>query len=271
MIKHVGVFILIIIPFLSFCQEITEANYLKVDSEIWTTLEQEGARIQKLLELYPEKQDSLINLYEQADQFAEKRNRDAAIKFASVPSGLQRLFMLRLVIPKDTLRTIFNSLPQEMQRSEYGQSMLMHLNENQLEFGDPYFAFEAVNANGEKTRLSDVKSENILLLYGGMYCMRESGRDFLKKIYNQTTRDNLQIIIYFNTTSNLDQLKAKKKEYPFNYIYVSDFLGDHSSVKIIYGTQATPTSFWINNERTIILKENGLPIDELTKLVENLK
>ena len=179
--------------------------------------------------------------------------------------------MRRLVIPKDTLRSIYNSLPQEMQQSKYGQSMLMHLNENQLGFGDVFFDFEAVNDIGEKTRLSDVKSENILLLYGGMYCMRETGRDFIKKIYNQTTRDNLQIIIYFNTTSDLEQLKAKKKEYPFDYFYVSDFLGDHSPVKIIYGTQATPTSFWINKERIVSLRSDSLPIVELTKLVENLK
>jgi hypothetical protein len=45
--------------------------------------------------------------YNRVEKLAEEQNIEMAIKFCSIPSGFQRLYMLRLEIPKDTLKTIW--------------------------------------------------------------------------------------------------------------------------------------------------------------------
>ena len=100
-------------------QEITEENYRKVDNAIWTQLEKEF----KPLRMHHNKKVYAI---------AEQKNIEAAIKYASVPSGLQRLFMVRLNVSKDTIRTILKNLPNDMQSSPYAKSLLYQ--QHQLAF-----------------------------------------------------------------------------------------------------------------------------------------
>lgn len=254
----------------SFCQEITESNYLKVDTEIWDTYERDYAKIIELKKSNPEKKDSLNAILNQLYEITDKKNYSAAIKYASVPSGLERLFMVRLSLSKDTLLSILKTLPHDMQQSNYGKSLLLHINSKQIEEGDKYYDFEALDSEGNKFQFSTLKNKNILLLYGGLDCMGKSGRDFLKKLYEETQREKFQIVVYWEC-SNLEQLKELKAKYPVDYLFVSDFSKDHSFMKINYGAQATPTCFLIDKERNVIIKSVGLPEDKLTKMKEENK
>lgn len=253
-----------------FSQEITEENYLKVDKEIWETYEQDCARIIELKKSNPEKKDSLNAILNQLYEIANNKNYNTAIKYASVPSGLQRLFMVRLNLSKDTLLSILKTLPHDMQESNYGKSLLLHINSKQIEEGDKYYDFEAMDSEGKKFQISTLKNKNILLLYGGLDCMGKSGRDFLKKLYEETQRENFQIVVYWKCSS-LEQLKELKVKYSVDYLFVSDFLNDHSLMKINYGAQATPTCFLIDKERNVVIKSVGLPEDRLTKMKEENK
>lgn len=251
----------------SFSQEITEENYLKLDKEIWTTFEIESSNLSDCFKIHPEKKDSLMNVYNQLKETADKKNRETAVKYASVPSGLKRLFWLRLDFSKDTLLSILKKLPPEMQKSNYGESLMQHINSNQIEEGNKYYDFKAIDSEGNKFRLSSLEGKNVLLLYGGLHCIRDDGRVFLKQLCKDTNPERFQIVVYW-PCSSLEQLKELKTEFLVDYIFVSDFLEDHSLMKINYGAQATPTCFLIDKEGKVIEKSVGLPEEKLTKLKE---
>jgi hypothetical protein len=253
-----------------FSQEITEENFVKADQQIWERYEQDLDVILELMKENPEKKDSLSAIWNQLNDNVAIENCNNAIKYAAVPGGLQRLFWVRLHLSKDTLGTILATLPAHMQQSEYGKSLLLHVNTRQIEEGDHFFNFQALDSQGDIFQLSSLTSENILLIYGGLDCMGKSRRDYLVKLYEETNREKFQMVVYW-ICSDLEQLKALKAKYPVDYHFVSDFLDDHSPVKITYGAQTTPTCFLIDKNRNVIIKTQGLPQAVLTRMKEENK
>lgn len=260
---------LILLPIHSYCQDITEPNFQKADSAIWANLEYEQAIISELAEKYPKKLDSLIEVYNQLESRTEQQNIEIAIKFASVPSGLQRLYKVRLHISKDTLRKIMNNLQGELVKSEYAQSILLHINEEQVEEGHTCRDFTATNSQGDEFKLGNINSKYTLFIYGGLACMGEQGRTHLSKLYQKTDRKDLEIVVDF-PVKNLKQLQAEEKRYGLSILHVSNFKGDHSPIKIIYGAQSTPTCYLIDDKKKVLFKETGLPIEKLEQLVSTL-
>jgi len=250
----------------SFAQKITEENYLKLDKEFWEQYEIDMERISEIFKKYPEKKDSLIKASDDILDLAQQKNRELAIKFASVPSGLQRLYMVRLGLPKDSLQSILSSLPDDMKNSPYGKSISFHINSEQIKEGDRYYDFEAITSEGEKFVLSSLEGKNVLLLYGGLGCMREGGRAYLDSLYRETSRNNFEIVVYC-LNSDLESLKGVRKTYPCDYLLVSDFLQDHTPVKILYGAQATPTCFFINKQGLVEMKTVGLYQERVDELI----
>lgn len=268
--KNTNILILLILiltsTFKSFSQEITEENYLKLDKEIWEFQDQEFIKISKIFELNPEKKDSLIIASDEIVKVSDNKNLKLAINFASVPSGLQRVFMLRLNIPKDTLQSILKSLPKDMQESNYGKSIRLHIDSKQMKEGEKMYDFKAIDSNGKPFQISYLKGKNILLLYGGIKCIGEEGITFLKNYYDSANSDKFQIVIFDDISPSVKELKTKKEKFNLDFILVSDFKKDHSPMKIIYGAQRTPTCFLINGNGEITLRTDGLPEKELEKL-----
>lgn len=250
--------------------EITEENYLKLDKEIWDEYELEANNFIKFRELYPDKRDSLYSVYKKADEIASKRNIDAAIKFASVPSGLRRLFMVRLDVPKDTIRKVLNSLPASMQDSSYGRSLQKHLETKQIAVGDDYYDFVVFNPDSSEFRLSSLEGKNILLLYGGLDCMGDSGRKYLENLYESTDRESFEIVVYWPVPSLKDLIRVNEV-FHNKYIQVSDFKMDENLVKIVYGAQSTPTCFLIDKQGKVVLRSVGLNEKRLNKLKDENK
>jgi peroxiredoxin len=252
--KLITVILILTSTFKSFSQDITEENYLKLDKEIWDFQDQEFLKISKAFELNPEKKDSLIIASDEIVKISENKNIKLAIKFASVPSGLQRVYMLRLNIPKDTLKYIYKRLPENMQKSAYGKSIRLHIDSKQIEKGDNIVDFHAIDYNGNPFKISSLKEKNTLLLYGGLKCLREDGRKLLKKYYNSLNGEKFKIVLFDEESSNAEDLRIKREKYGLDIILVSDFIGEHSPMKIIYGAQTTPTYFFINEKGKVILK-----------------
>lgn len=251
-------------------QEITEENYRKFDKELWDTYQRKVDSLSVLMERFPEKKDSLTRVFNVIDSIVDVENNAAAIKYASVPSGLQRLYMVRLKLPRDTIRVIWNNLPEKMKASPYGKSIKMHIDTKQLEVGDFYQDLEMTDSKGKTFKLSSLQGKNILLLYDGLGCIGEEGRNYLNNLYNTTSRDSFEIVAY-TLNSSLEYLAEAKENYNVDFIVVSDFLQDHSPFKIIYGAQVRPTVFLINKEGQIILKTTGRNIkEELDKFKNNL-
>lgn len=252
----------------SFAQEITEEEYLKIDTEIWEEYEQNMSKIFEGYKLYPEKKDSLMIASERILAIADKKNVEAAIKYSSVPSGLQRLFMVRLQIPKDTILSILKRLPDNMQTSSYGKNLFYHIESEQIEEGHKYSDFKAIDSEGKDFILSSLEGKNVLFLYGGLECMGKENRDYLNEIYEKTNRDSFEIVIYCQSSS-LEQLQEVRKEFPCDFFLVSDFLHDFTPVKILYGAQATPTCFFINKKGVVKMKTISLFQERVNQLLED--
>ena len=104
--------------------EITEENYLRQDSILWDCYYKREAELGRLWkELPEEKHDSLRQIYQKTLDDALRENARLAIRFASVPSGLRRLYMVRDDVCKDTLQHILNTLTPEMRHSFYGKNI----------------------------------------------------------------------------------------------------------------------------------------------------
>ena len=245
---------------------ITEENYLKVDSAIWMQYEQDMERISEHYQKHSEKKDSLIAVSEQIYAIASKKNIEAAIKYASVPSGLQRLYMVRLDIPKDTLIAVLKTLPDSMQNSSYGKSLSYHISSEQITEGSKYHDFQAIDTEDRNFTLSSLEGKNILLLYGGLGCMGTEGRVYLNKIYQETSRNNFEIVVYC-PNSNLESLRQVRTTYPCDFLLVSDFQQDHTPMKILYGAQAMPTCFFINQQGIVTMKTIGLNPERVNQLL----
>ena len=245
-------------------ETLTEENYLHEDSLLWINFEKETEGLIAIMDSLPNQRDSIINIYNSLNEEVDKKNIELAFKYACTPSGLRRLFMVRNDVSKDSLAKVLNTLPEEMQKSEAGLNIKAHLETEQLAKGDALYAFPCQDEVGEAFNWETLKGKQVLLLYGGLGCMGSEGREALKHLYEQTSRKNLEIIVYW-PSSSLEKLQAIRKQFPSDYIFISDFKQDASPMKINYGCQATPTCFLTDKKHQIVVKSEGLNMDAFNK------
>lgn len=250
-------------------ESITEANYLHEDSVLWINFEKETESLGALLDSMPSKKDSILNVYNSLLEEANRKNIALAFKYASTPSGLQRLFMTRNDIVKDTLRSVLNALPEELQNSDVGLNIKAHLDTEQLSEGDSLFLFPCVDEKGASFDWETLKGKQVLLLYGGLGCMGSHGREALRTLYERTSREDLEIIVFWPSNS-LDDMKSVREHYAADgYIFISDFKQDASPMKIKYGCQATPTCFLTDKNHVIVVKGEGLDVNVVDEHLED--
>lgn len=245
-------------------ETLTEENYLHEDSLLWINFEKETEGLIAILDSLPNQRDSIINVYNVILEKANQKNIELAFKYACTPSGLQRLFMVRNHVSKDSLAKVLETLPDEMQKSEAGLNIKAHLTTEQLTEGDALFTFPCQDEKGASFDWATLEGKQVLLLYGGLGCMGSEGREALKHLYEHTSRKNLEIIVYW-PSSSLEKLQAIRKQFPFDYIFISDFKQDASPIRIKYGCQATPTCFLTDKKHQIVVKSEGLNMDAFNK------
>lgn len=245
-------------------ETLTEENYLHEDSLLWINFEKETEGLIAILDSLPNQRDSIINVYNVILEKANQKNIELAFKYACTPSGLQRLFMVRNHVSKDSLAKVLETLPDEMQKSEAGLNIKAHLTTEQLTEGDALFTFPCQDEKGASFDWATLEGKQVLLLYGGLGCMGSEGREALKHLYEHTSRKNLEIIVYW-PSSSLEKLQAIRKQFPSDYIFISDFKQDASPMKIKYGCQATPTCFLTDKKHQIVVKSEGLNMDAFNK------
>lgn len=255
--KTILTLLLVAVAISAHGQEITEENYRKFDNELWSTYQQKVDSISMLMERFPEKEDSLMQVYHEIKSATDQQNIDAAIKYASVPSGLQRLYWVRLDLPKDTVQTIWNNLSDEMKGSPYGKSLKMHLETTQIKEGDRYYEVQATDEQGNPFWLSSLEGKNIILIYDGLGCANPESLTYLKQLYESAPKNNLEIVAYClaTTLEKLQEYRSRFKDLPG--IMISDFKMDHTPFKIQYGAQNRPTIFVIDKTGKVILRTTG--------------
>lgn len=243
----------------AWTQPVTEENYQKEFKAMEEKFSLRADTLRKFISMkkYTAKRDSLVSEYKKlVDEFTEL-NLELALRYASVPSGLQMCFWNRLTISQDTLKAVLKRIPKQMRKSEYGRAIAMHLSCPKVGQGDKAYDFRAMNAQGRPFRLSQWKGKQVLLLYGGLGCMGTSGRKYLEELYGRTSRENFEIVVFW-PASGQDELTALAKEYSSDFSQVSDFKGDVTPVKIRYEAQATPTCFFIDRDGRLLFKSVGL-------------
>ena len=248
-------------------ETLTEENYLHEDSLLWINFEKETEGLIAILDSLPNQRDSIINVYNVILEKANQKNIELAFKYACTPSGLQRLFMVRNHVSKDSLAKVLETLPEEMQKSEAGLNIKAHLETEQLAEGNAFFTFPCLDEKGNPFNWETLKGKQVLLLYGGLGCMGNEGREALKHLYEHTSRKDLEIIVSW-PSSSLEKLQAIRKQFPSDYIFISDFKQDASPMKIKYGCQATPTCFLTDKNHQIVVKSEGLDIDAINEHIQ---
>ena len=144
-----------------------EKEYLRKDSMLWGAYEQRHQEMAALWDKYPEMQDSLQAAFNSFYDATLKRNRELAMEYASTPSGLQRLYMCRLDIPKKVLVHILDTLGTGMRESFYGRNIQEHIRMRQIEEKDSLWEFPCYRDDGNVFDWRGLKGRQVLLLYGG--------------------------------------------------------------------------------------------------------
>ena len=256
--KKIGI-IFFIVGFIAFsffhisAKEISEKEYIKVDSILWNNFEIEQMKLWDLMEENPTNRDSLRKALRTLEEITYKTNVDLAIEYSSVPSGLKRVFMVRNQIEKSKLKDIYNSLSDSMQRSYYGELLKEYIMTQQLKEGDPFEPFECYLPDGNLYDWSDLKDGKILLVFSGLGCMGRDGREIIKQWNNAGWT-----IIDYQIVNNLQQLQDEAVIYNLGNKNVADFKGDGSPMKIKYDAQAAPTCFLIDENGIIKMISIGL-------------
>ena len=235
---------------------ITEADYIREDSLLWYGYEEDASAIYRLMETHPEKTDSLESELRLLYSKASIKNVELALKYFTVPSGLQRIYMVRDYLGKETLKNVLNALPDTLQNNHYAGYLRNYVEARQLTEGDRYVAFDSRTASGEQFDWKGVEKKNLLLLYDGLSCMGKGGRDYLKELLDKTDRNDLEIVV-FCLVSGLENLKKLQEQYP-DFTLISDFQMEGNPMNIIYNAQARPTCFLIDRKGIIQVRSGGL-------------
>lgn len=243
----------------SYCEVISESSYLKVDEAIWAKYEDAMQRLSQEFRKYPEKRDSLRAESNRIYDEANAANVAAAIKYVTTPSGIHRLFMVRLDLPKEQIKSVLDTLTGKSKESKYYKGLIRHVETSQLQVGDQYSDLNLYDSKGKRVKLSNlIDSKKTILIFGGLDCMGKDSRNFLRGLIAEGRN-----MILFVQAANLNELKGVVTSYPMDATFVSDFNADMSEMKIIYGTQATPTVFIIDGDGKIIYKETGIHEDAI--------
>lgn len=161
---------------------VTERDYLYEDSLIWVRLDSISGHIWDEIDRNPTKKDSLQSIYIHAFQGALKENVNTALRYASVPSGIQRVYMVRCSVPKDTIRRLLPALPDSIRNSYYGKLVDRHLSTKQLSEGDSLAGFPCQLPDGSPFDWATLQGKSVLVVYSGYFCMGNDGRQALRDL-----------------------------------------------------------------------------------------
>lgn len=247
--------------------EISESNYLKEDSILWAQYEVCNEELLQKFQKDSISEDSLHKAWEKLYQKASRKNIELALEYVTVPSGLQRLYMVRNEVPKERLTEKLSILPDSLQENKYAQYIRKYIKTSQKKVGDIFEPFECVCPDGESFNWNRLKGKHVLLIFDGLYCMGKNGRDYLEDMLRKTNSNQLEVIVYLKC-KNMDRLKEEAEKFP-KFKLISDFQPEGSPMNILYKCQASPTCFMIDQQGKIHFISEGLAPEKFKSYLQS--
>lgn len=159
--------------------------------------------------------------------------------------------------PKDTVRVLYNKIPEEIKNSKYARVIEIYLNEKISEIGDRYHDFTAIDKGGDTVRFSDLMTGKYILLdFTSATCgpCVQSAEEL--GLIDKTYSDSLKIICFSGDANKELWLKSLERD-SATWISLWDGKGKHSETYIKYGVTGFPEFFLIDPKGVIIDKWNG--------------
>lgn len=157
---------------------------------------------------------------------------------------------------KDTVSVLYNAFSKEVKLTSFGKKIFTFLSLNRnIKIGDKFVDFSQIDTSGKFVKLSNIKSDCILLEFWGSWCgpCREEN-PFLVKIYNEFKPKGFEILGVASETNKQQWTKAIMVD-GLNWINVTDFKGGDNNAAMIYGVSGYPSNFLIDKDGTIIAKD----------------
>lgn len=170
---------------------------------------------------------------------------------------------------KEKSAELYENLSAEMKNTTYGKTISNFLRLNkEIKIGGKFADFEQANTAGKKIKLSGIKAKYILLEFWGSWCgpCREENPN-LVKTYNTYKAKGFEVLGVAADDNKAQWLKAIKDD-QLPWENVSDLKGDKNEASLIYGINAFPTNYLIDEKGIIIAK--NLRGDALSKKLQEL-
>jgi peroxiredoxin len=157
---------------------------------------------------------------------------------------------------KDTVSNLYKSFSKEIQQTTFGKKIFTFLSLNRnIKIGDKFVDFSQKDTTGKFVKLSNIKSNCILLEFWGSWCgpCREENPS-LVKIYIEFKQKGFEILGVASETNKQQWTKAIRAD-GLNWINVTDFKGSDNNAAMIYGVSGYPSNFLIDKDGTVIAKD----------------
>ena len=177
----------------------------------------------------------------------EYKESYVALNFAKSISGRKNYSSLN-----EHFKTYYKQLSPEMQNSITGKVLHDNVMVSKIEVGGDYADFEAVQANGEPFRLSDIKTDYILLDFSGIRC--SPCKAFLNHIkpHYAAIKDKMTLVVVYNENQeSFDKYVAKNN---FEWTVVNETSKIASSR---YDVNSAPEFVLIDKNRKVIKIQKG--------------
>lgn len=184
-------------------------------------------------------------------------------------SALEKLQWRKNDIPKETLIEYWNMLTPEFKTTTNGKSLNVYIHSRLVELDKPYIDFEAITIAGDSFKLSNLKTDYILLDFWAAGCgpCRMSNKNLAKQYSD--LKDHLEIVS-FSLDMKKEWFEKASNEDSITWTNVTDFKGFNSTTAIQYKINGIPCAYLIDKNRNVIKKYFGYYpeyIDEIKSIL----
>ncbi|WP_113652517.1 TlpA disulfide reductase family protein [Pedobacter namyangjuensis] len=213
-----------------------------------------------LTSLIAKEKDVTINK-QLKEKLTDTRNAEKELDIQGIkdnPKSLISAYILSVYTStwgKEKTAELFERLSSEMKNTSYGKTIKDFLTLNkEVKIGGKFADFEQANTAGKKIKLSNIKAKYILLEFWGSWCgpCREENPN-LVKTYNAFKPKGFEILGVAADDNKAQWLKAIKDD-QLPWENVSDLKGDKNQAALIYGINAFPTNYLIDEKGIIVAK-----------------